>query len=121
MFSTSLACLRRGIPGFHYMVTRAGGDTIRCAEYATFGSEELSRHVLVALEDRKACLMANHGLLAVGDSLQSAYQLATEVETLAAMYWRALQVGEPVLLEPEELARVLDKWKTYGQPARKRG
>jgi len=117
MFSTSLACLRRPIPAFHYMVTRAGGVDIRCADYATFGSEELSRHVLGALEGRRACLMANHGMLAVGDSLASAYRLAVEVETLAAMYWRALQVGEPVLLEPEELARVLDKWKTYGQTA----
>jgi L-fuculose-phosphate aldolase len=121
MFCTSLACLRRSIPGFHYMVTRAGGEDIRCADYATFGSEELSRHVLGALEGRKACLMANHGMVAVGDSLQNAYRLAVEVETLAAMYWRALQVGEPVLLEKEELARVLDKWSTYGQTAGKRG
>ncbi|MBM7112698.1 class II aldolase/adducin family protein [Archangium primigenium] len=115
MFSTSLACLRRPIPGFHYMVTRAGGVDIRCADYATFGSEELSRHVLRALEGRRACLMANHGMLAVGESLSSAFKLAVEVETLAAMYWRALQVGEPVLLDEAELFRVLEKWKTYGQ------
>ncbi|ATB29613.1 class II aldolase/adducin family protein [Melittangium boletus] len=117
MFSTSLACLRRPIPAFHYMVTRAGGENIRCADYATFGSEELSRHVLMALEGRRACLMANHGMLAVGDSLPSAFKLAVEVETLAAMYWRALQVGEPVLLDSDEMARVLEKWKTYGQTA----
>jgi len=121
MFSTSLACLRRPIPAFHYMVTRAGGENIRCADYATFGSEELSRHVLAALEGRRACLMANHGMLAVGDSLTSAFRLAVEVETLAAMYWRALQVGEPVLLDSDEMARVLEKWKTYGQTAGKRG
>ncbi|WNG22555.1 class II aldolase/adducin family protein [Cystobacter fuscus] len=115
MFSTSLACLRRPIPAFHYMVTRAGGEDIRCADYATFGTEELSRHVLVALEGRLACLMANHGMVALGATLAGAFKLAVEVETLAAMYWRALQVGEPVLLEPAEMQRVLEKFKTYGQ------
>lgn len=119
MFSTSLACLRRPIPAFHYMVTRAGGEDIRCADYATFGTEELSRHVLVALEGRLACLMANHGMVALGATLAGAYRLAVEVETLAAMYWRALQVGEPVLLESAEMQRVLEKFRTYGQkPAR---
>ncbi|ATB44216.1 fuculose phosphate aldolase [Cystobacter fuscus] len=115
MFSTSLACLRRPIPAFHYMVTRAGGEDIRCSDYATFGTEELSRHVLVALEGRLACLMANHGMVALGATLAGAFKLAVEVETLAAMYWRALQVGEPVLLESAEMQRVLEKFKTYGQ------
>ncbi len=115
MFSTSLACLRRPIPAFHYMVTRAGGVDIRCAEYATFGTEALSRHTLAALEGRRACLMANHGMVALGGTLASAFALAVEVETLAAMYWRALQVGEPVLLDAAEMERVLEKFKTYGQ------
>jgi L-fuculose-phosphate aldolase len=115
MFSTSLACLRKPIPAFHYMVTRAGGVDIRCSAYATFGTEELSRHVVEALEGRKACLMANHGMVALGDTLATAFKLAVEVETLAAMYWRALQVGEPVLLDEAEMERVMEKFKTYGQ------
>ncbi len=115
MFCTTLACLRRGIPSFHYMVTAAGGEDIRCAPYATFGTEELSQHAVEALEGRKACLLANHGMLAMGKDLAGAFKLAVEVETLAAMYWRALQVGEPVLLDAAEMARVIEKFKTYGQ------
>jgi L-fuculose-phosphate aldolase len=115
MFCTTLACLHRGIPSFHYMVAVAGGVDIRCAPYATFGTEELSRHAVTALEGRKACLLANHGLIAVGTSLADAHKRAVEVETLAAMYWRALQVGEPVLLSEAEMAVVLEKFKTYGQ------
>jgi len=115
MFCTTLACLRRGIPAFHYMISAAGGPDVRCAPYATFGTEELARNTLAALEGRKACLLANHGMVALGRDLASAFKLAVEVETLAAMYWRALQVGEPVLLDDAEMARVLEKFKTYGQ------
>jgi L-fuculose-phosphate aldolase len=115
MFCTTLACLHRGIPSFHYMVAVAGGVDIRCAPYATFGTEELSRHAVAALEGRKACLLANHGLIVVGTDLADALKRAVEVETLAAMYWRALQVGEPVLLSAAEMAVVLEKFKTYGQ------
>lgn len=115
MFCTTLACLRRPIPAFHYMISAAGGDSIRCAEYATFGTEELSRNALVALEGRKACLLANHGMIVLGADLARALKLAVEVETLAAMYWRTLQVGEPVLLDEAEMARVIEKFKTYGQ------
>jgi L-fuculose-phosphate aldolase len=121
MFCTTLACLHRGIPSFHYMVARAGGADIRCAPYATFGTEELSRHAVEALEGRKACLLANHGMLALGGNLADAFKLAVEVETLAAMYWRALQVGEPVLLDAAEMATVLEKFKTYGQQPKPRG
>jgi L-fuculose-phosphate aldolase len=121
MFCTTLACLRRGIPSFHYMVTVAGGVDIRCAPYATFGTEELSRHAVAALEGRKACLLANHGMLALGRDLAGAFKLAVEVETLAAMYWRALQVGEPVLLDAAEMAVVLEKFKTYGQQPESKG
>ena len=117
MFATTLACLRRSIPAFHYMVAVAGGDDIRCAPYATFGTEALSRHALAALEGRKACLLANHGMIALGASPKDALRLAVEVETLAAMYWRALQVGKPVLLSKAEMKRVLAKFESYGQPA----
>jgi L-fuculose-phosphate aldolase len=114
-FATSLACLRRGIPAFHYMVAVAGGNDIRCAPYATFGSQALSDNVTSALAGRSACLMANHGLVAVGDSLESALSLAIEVETLAEMYWRALQAGEPVLLTDDEMQVVLGKFAGYGK------
>ena len=121
VFATTLACLGREIPAFHYMVAVAGGDTVRCAPYATFGTEELSRHAVAALEDRKACLLANHGMIAVGASLRDVLRLAVEVETLAAIYWRALQIGKPNLLDRAEMTRVIEKFKTYGQqpkPAR---
>jgi L-fuculose-phosphate aldolase len=118
MFATTLACLGREIPAFHYMVAVAGGDSIRCGPYATFGTEALSRHALAALEGRKACLLANHGMIALGATLDAALALAVEVETLAAMYWRALQVGEPHILDGAEMARVLEKFRTYGQQAR---
>lgn len=121
MFCTTLACLHRGIPSFHYMVAKAGGADIRCAPYATFGTEELSLHAVEALEGRKACLLANHGMLALGRGLADAFKLAVEVETLAAMYWRALQVGEPVLLDAAEMAKVLEKFKTYGQQPKLQG
>jgi L-fuculose-phosphate aldolase len=115
-FATSLACLRRGIPSFHYMVAVAGGNDIRCAPYATFGSQELADNALAALADRRACLLANHGVIAIGNSLASALALAIEVETLAEMYWRALQVGEPLILDEAEMKTVLAKFATYGQP-----
>ncbi|MDX1709771.1 MAG: class II aldolase/adducin family protein [Rhodovibrionaceae bacterium] len=114
MFATTLACLGMDIPAFHYMVAVAGGSTIRCAPYATFGTQELSNHALAALEGRQACLLANHGMIACGPSLEKALALAVEVETLAAQYWRALQVGAPKLLGDAEMDRVLEKFRDYG-------
>jgi L-fuculose-phosphate aldolase len=93
----------------------AGGTDIRCAPYATFGSEALSAHALASLEGRRACLLANHGMISLGSDLDGALRLAVEVETLAAMYWRALQVGQPVVLDAAEMAVVLEKFKSYGQ------
>jgi len=115
-FATTLACLHCGIPAFHYMVAVAGGKDIRCAPYATFGTQALSDHAVAALSGRRACLLANHGMIAVGASLSAALALAVEVETLAEMYWRARQQGEPHVLSDEEMNVVLDKFKTYGQP-----
>ena len=115
-FATSLACLHRPIPPFHYMVAVAGGTDIRCAPYATFGTQALSDHAVAALADRRACLLANHGTIALGSSLPTALALAVEVETLAEMYWRVLQIGEPILLSEVEMAVVLDRFATYGQP-----
>jgi len=115
-FATSLACLSRGIPAFHYMVAVAGGADIRCAPYATFGTQALSDHALIALRDRRACLLANHGAIVLAASLEHALALAVEVETLAEMYWRVLQVGEPVVLPEAEMRVVIEKFATYGQP-----
>ncbi len=115
MFATTLSCLDRKIPAFHYMVAVAGGLDIRCASYATFGTQELSLAVVEALAGRKACLMSHHGMIAFSDTLASALALAIEVETLSAMYWRALQLGEPTLLPEAEMALVLEKFKSYGR------
>ncbi|HTI46377.1 MAG TPA: class II aldolase/adducin family protein [Casimicrobiaceae bacterium] len=112
-FGTTLACLNRGIPAFHYMVAVAGGRDIRCARYATFGSDELARHAVEALEGRKACLLAHHGMITVGDDLESALALSVEVEALAEMYWRAIQVEEPPRLSDEEMERVISKFRSY--------
>ncbi|HLJ65415.1 MAG TPA: class II aldolase/adducin family protein [Stellaceae bacterium] len=117
MFATTLACLHYDIPAFHYMVAVAGGASIRCAPYATFGTPELSALALQALQGRKACLLANHGMIAVEADLDRALSLALEVETLAAMYWRSLQLGKPKLLKAAEMRRVLAKFATYGQQA----
>jgi len=114
-FCTSLACLRHGIPSFHYMVAVLGGADIRCAPYATFGTEELSHLAVTALEDRKGCLLANHGMVTVAPTFDEAFRLGIELETLAEMYWRALQIGEPVLLDVEEMAIVVEKFRTYGK------
>ena len=115
-FATSLACLGRDIPPFHYMIAVAGGKDIHCAAYATFGTQQLSDHALRALKDRKACLLANHGMIAVGASLTAALALAVEVEALAEQYWRALQIGTPNLLSDAEMEVVLEKFRSYGQP-----
>jgi len=104
--ATALACHGRGIPPFHYMVVQAGGPDIRCAGYATFGSQELSDLALAALQDRQACLLAHHGQVSVGASLEQALALAVEVGTLAHMYLQALQLGEPPLLSLAEMERV---------------
>jgi L-fuculose-phosphate aldolase len=114
--ATALACAGRAIPAFHYMVAAAGGASIELAPYATFGSAELSANALAAMSGgRRACLLANHGQLAWGRDLEAALDLAREVEALADQYARALQLGEPVLLDDAEMARVLEKFRTYGQ------
>ena len=114
-YATGIACSRRDIPAFHYMVALAGGDNIRCAEYATFGSEELSTYAVNALQDRKACLLANHGQIALGEDIAEAFNLAREVENLARLFWISLQAGGPVLLDDREMEINLEKFKTYGK------
>ena len=114
-YATTLACLGRGIPSFHYEVAFAGGADIRCAPYATFGTQELSDRAIAALEGRRACLLANHGAVAWGDGIEQAMGLAEKVEALARLYCQALQVGEPTLLPEDEMARVVEKFSTYGR------
>jgi L-fuculose-phosphate aldolase len=114
--ATALACHGRAIPPFHYMTAVAGGDDIRCAPYATFGTAELSALAVQALDGRLACLLAQHGQVTVGSSLDQALRIAIEVETLARMYLQALQLGEPPLLSPEQMAAVHHQFRTllYG-------
>jgi L-fuculose-phosphate aldolase len=114
-FATSLACLRRDIPPFHYMIARFGGATLRCANYATFGTQALSDAALTAMQGRSACLLANHGLLVFGRDLEQTLALGVELETLCEQYWRACQLGQPVLLDAAEMALVLEKFACYGQ------
>jgi methylthioribose-1-phosphate isomerase len=116
-YATALACTGRGIPAFHYMVAVAGGCDIRCAPYATFGTQELSVAAVAALDGRRACLLGNHGVIAVGKDLPAALALAGEVENLAAQYCAALELGEVRLLDEPEMRRVLEKFRTYGTPA----
>jgi L-fuculose-phosphate aldolase len=114
-FATALACQEQGIPAFHYMVARFGGTDVRCAAYATFGSQELSDAVMVALEGRCGCLMAHHGMVVFGHDTDHALALAVELETLCEQYWRVLQLGAPKLLPAAEMSRVLEKFAGYGQ------
>jgi L-fuculose-phosphate aldolase len=113
-FSTHHAIMGREIPPVHYMIACAGGDTIRCAPYATFGTEELSKHAVAALRDRSACLLAHHGMIAVGTSLSKAMWLAVEVETLARQYHGCLQIGTPPLLSKTEIENVHARMAGYG-------
>jgi L-fuculose-phosphate aldolase len=117
-FATAFACLHREIPAFHYMIAMAGGDSIRCSPYALFGTQELSDHALKALAGRKACLLGNHGMIALGADLADALALAIEVESLCEQYWSALQLGAPNILSESQMAEVIEKFKGYGRQGR---
>jgi L-fuculose-phosphate aldolase len=115
LYCTTISALRRPIPAIHYMVVLANSDEIPCAEYATFGSAELALHAVSALRGGSACLLANHGMVALGSSLAGALRLAAEVETLAAQYWHAAQIGTPHVLPSDELVKVKARFGEYGQ------
>jgi len=121
MFATTLACLHKDVPAFHYMIAVAGGDSIRCAPYALFGSQQLSENALTALTERKACLLANHGMIALGHDLDGALAMAVEVENLSEQYWRVLQItqgqvnSDPPLLNETEMREVFQQFKGYGK------
>jgi L-fuculose-phosphate aldolase len=117
IYATTLACHHKTIPSFHYMTAVAGGTSIRCAKYATFGTQALSDHALEALEGRLACLLGQHGQISLGADLQKALWLAIEVETLSRLYVQALTLGDPPILSDDEMARVIQQMRqmSYGQ------
>ena len=115
--ATALACLREDLPSFHYMIAIAGGDSIRCAPYALFGTEALSACTIAAMKDRKACLLANHGLIAAGRDLDEAMAVAIEIESLCGQYLIARQSGKPVLLSADEMQAVIERFRSYGRNA----
>jgi L-fuculose-phosphate aldolase len=115
IYATALACLRKDIPAFHYMIGIGGGDTIRCSDYAEFGTQALSDTMLKALEDRSACLLGNHGQISFGYSLENALWRAGEVEAISHQYWASLQAGKPVILNDVQMKTVLARFKTYGK------
>lgn len=114
-FATALSCLRLDIPAFHYMIAVAGGKDIRCADYALFGTQELSDKMLAALEGRRACLLGTHGMICFDGDLERVLRLGVEVETLARQYWYARQAGEPVILSDEQMQQVHERFATYGK------
>ena len=113
--ATALACTGRGIPAFHYMVAAAGGEDVRCAPYRTFGTQALSEAALAALTGRRACLLANHGVLCVGSNLEATLGLAAEIEDLAAKYRIALGLGNVAVLTAAQMREVFDRFATYGR------
>lgn len=113
--ATAVACLGRELPAFHYMIATAGGDDVRCASYAMFGTEALAEAAVAAMRDRWACLLAHHGLLAAGPSLERALAVATEVEFLADIYLRLLPLGEPALLDAKQMRAVIERFRSYGE------
>jgi L-fuculose-phosphate aldolase len=119
LYCTTISMLRRPIPAVHYMIVLAGADEIPCAPYATFGSPELALNAVATLRGADACLLANHGMVALGASLPAALKLAAEVETLAAQYWHAAQIGNPHVLDRADLLKVRDRFAEYGQRRRR--
>ena len=119
MFATTMACMHKEIPAFHYMIAVTGGDSIRCAPYALFGSQSLSDNALKALQDRRACLLANHGMITLGETLDEALDIAVEAENLCEQYWRALQIGKPHVLSEKEMAEVFQTFRGYGKWAKR--
>jgi L-fuculose-phosphate aldolase len=114
-YATTLACLGRGIPAIHYEVAFAGGNDIRCAPYRSFGTQELADVAIEALAGRKACLLAHHGVIAFDDTLSLALSLADKVEAMARLYWQALQVGKPAVLDEAEMALMVERFRAYGR------
>ena len=111
--ATAVSSHGKSVPPFHYMIALAGGEDIKCAEYATFGTKELSQNIIKALKNRSACLMSNHGQVAFGKNLDTAFELAQEIENICHQYTIALKLGNPKILSFAEMKKVLDKAKNY--------
>jgi len=116
IYSTAVACLRRDLPAVHYYIVAGGGPSVRCAEYATYGTQELAENALAAIGDRSACLLANHGLLVLGTTLDQTFKRTFDIETVARQYVCAKQIGNPVILPDDEVERVRVKLLQYGRP-----
>ena len=112
-YATAVSAHNKDVPAFHYMVALAGGNDLKCANYATFGTQELSDNIINALKNRKACLMSNHGQVAFGDNLEQAFELAQEVENICHQYINAIKLGEPKILSSSEMDVILEKVKNY--------
>jgi len=115
IYASTVSLFGDTLPPFHYMIAVAGGDSVRCAPYAMFGTQELSDNIISALIDRKACLIANHGLVAIGDNLKEALQIAEEIEHLCQLYIEARKLGEPNLLSKKQMSEVIDRFQTYSR------
>ena len=111
--ATAVSTHGKPVPAFHYMVALAGGNNIKCADYATFGTKELSDNIIKALENRKACLMSNHGQVAFDESLDKAFELAQEIENICHQYINALKIGNPMILSDEEMSKILKQINNY--------
>ena len=115
IFASTVSLFGKELPPFHYMIAVAGGSSIRCASYAMFGTQELSDNIIEALRDRNACLIANHGLIAIGDNLTEALNIAEEVEHLCHLFIEAKKIGEPNLLSEKQMSDVIKRFKTYSR------
>ena len=115
VFASSLSVLGQEIPPFHYMIAVAGGNSVRCAPYAMFGTKELSDNILEAIKDRKACLLSNHGLVAIGKDLNEAFNIAEEVEHLCRLFIEAKKIGDPLLLSDKQMTEVLNRFNSYSR------
>ncbi len=115
VFASSLSVLGQEIPAFHYMIAVVGGNSVRCAPYAMFGTKELSDNILEAIKDRKACLLSNHGLVAIGKDLNEAFNIAEEVEHLCRLFIEAKKIGDPLLLSDKQMTEVLNRFNSYSR------
>nr|WP_295970368.1 L-fuculose-phosphate aldolase [uncultured Bacillus sp.] len=115
LYATTISCLRWDLPAVDYLVAHAGGKNIKCAEYATYGTKELAENALKAMDGRKAVLLANHGINVVGTTLTEAFAVAEQLEFCARLYWQAKSIGNPVILDDEEMEKMVNRFKGYGQ------
>jgi len=115
IYATTVACLRNDLPAIDYMIAVAGGNNVRCADYATFGTSELAENALEAMKGRKAVLLANHGLITGAETIQNAYNIAEQIEYISQLYIKAKSVGDPVILPDEEMVKMVELFKDYGQ------